>query len=111
MESYLTAEISAAAIKENLGLLRKQISPATKLCAVVKADCYGHGLKLLLGTISAGADCLAVATPEEAIQLRQLGYERPVLAFFSPCAFAAGRELADALEELVARHTGMNGRD
>ncbi|RPI58557.1 MAG: hypothetical protein EHM48_10025, partial [Planctomycetaceae bacterium] len=62
MESYLTAEISASAVTHNLATLRKLLKPATKLCAVVKADCYGHGLDLLLPIISATADCLAVAT-------------------------------------------------
>ena len=60
MESYLTAHISASAIEHNLALLRGLIPPATKLCAVVKADCYGHGLGNLLGLLSRHADWLAV---------------------------------------------------
>ncbi|MGC9455049.1 MAG: alanine racemase [Phycisphaerae bacterium] len=103
MESYLTAEISASAVSENLSLLRQRLSPAAKLCAVVKADAYGHGLKVLLPVISAGADALAVATPQEAIALRQAGYERPLLMFFSACAYSDGPELRDALRELIAR--------
>ncbi|MFW6066519.1 MAG: alanine racemase [Planctomycetota bacterium] len=103
MESYLTAEISASAVRENLSLLRRQVSPATKLCAVVKADAYGHGLKALLPVISSGADALAVATPQEAIALREAGYERPLLMFFSPCACADGTELREALRELIIR--------
>ncbi|MFB3890529.1 MAG: alanine racemase [Phycisphaerae bacterium] len=107
MESYLKAEVSSSAVAHNLELLRGMTAPGVKLCAVVKADCYGHGLEVLLNPIAAHADCLAVATPQEAVQLRDLGYERPVLAFFSPCAYAAGRELAAALEELVARRITM----
>ncbi len=107
MESYLIAEISASAVAHNLALLRKLLAPATKLCPVVKADCYGHGLDLLLGVISQAADCLAVATPQEAIHLRQLGYERPILAFFSACAFTDGQELRDALDELIAHQVTL----
>ena len=102
MRSYLTAQISASAVRENLRLLRKRLAPATRLCAVVKADCYGHGLALLLPTISAQADALAVAVPEEAIRLRSLGYRGPILAFFSACGYAAGAELAEAQAELIA---------
>ena len=102
MQSYLTAQISASAVLANLRLLRQQLGPATRLCAVVKADCYGHGLKLLLDTIASQADALAVATPEEAIRLRGLGYHGPVLAFFSACGYAQGGELAEAEEELIS---------
>jgi alanine racemase len=107
MESYLTAEISASAIRANLGLLRQQLSPAVKLCAVVKADCYGHGLDVLLPVIARGADFLAVATAEEAIHLRRLGYDGPVLMLFSACACANGQQRAAALPELVARHVTL----
>ncbi len=102
VESYLTAEISASAVRANLALLRGRLSPGTRLCAVVKADCYGHGVETLLGVIAESADMLAVAAPQEAIELRRLGYAGDVLIFFTPCAWGVGRELRDALAELVA---------
>ncbi len=102
MESYLKAEISGSAVEANLKLLRERISPGTKICAVVKADCYGHGLETLLGLISEKVDCLGVATPQEAIHLRRLGYEREILMFFSSTAHADGEELRDTLDELIA---------
>lgn len=107
MESYLTAEISASAVRENLTLIRGLLSPRTKLCAVVKADCYGHGIDLLLPTISALADHLAVATPDEAIHLRRLGYNGPIIMFFSACAYSDGTDLRDALEQLVAHNVTL----
>jgi len=107
MQSYLTAEISASAVQTNLALLRGHLSPGTKLCAVVKADCYGHGLETLLGVIGQEADCLGVATPHEAIGLRQLGYERPILMFFSACAYIEGQEQRDALQELIANNVTL----
>ena len=103
MQSYLTAETSASAVRTNIELLRGQISPAVKLCAGVKADCYGHGLELLLGVIAELADVLAVAAPEEAIAVRRLGYEGPLLTFFSACAYADGPELREATDELIAQ--------
>jgi len=107
MESYLNAEISASAVAANLALLRGLLAPGVKLCAVVKADCYGHGLSLLLGTLAGAADCLAVATPEEAIALRQMGYQRPILMFFSACALSGGQDRQDALTELIARNVTL----
>ena len=103
MENYLTAEVSSSAVKANLALLRQRLSPGTRLCAVVKADCYGHGLSLLLSLLAQETDCLGVATPEEAVNLRRMGYEGPILVFFSACAYADGHDLRDALKELIVR--------
>lgn len=107
MESYLTAHISASAIEHNIRLLRERIPSATKLCAVVKADGYGHGLVHLLGLLGRHADWLAVTSPEEALGLRSLGYERPLLMFFSPCATADGAELRQTLDELITQNVTM----
>jgi len=101
--SYLTAEVSATAVRANLAVLRGRLAPGTRLCAVVKADCYGHGLAGLVGILADAADCLGVATPEEALALRRVGFSRAVLVFFSACAYADGRCLEDALEALIAR--------
>jgi alanine racemase len=102
MRSYLTLQISAAAVRTNLQLLRQQLRPGVKLCPVVKADCYGHGMKLLWDTIAPLADFLAVAAPEEAIRLRDAGYRGPLLSLFSACAYAQGAELAEAQQEMIS---------
>ncbi len=102
MESFLTANISCRAVAENLRLLRDCLSPGTKICAVVKGDCYGHGIKLLLDTITAGADWLAVVTGAEAIEIRELGFQEPVLMLFSAGAFGA-----DELQELIRREVTL----
>lgn len=107
MESYLTAEISASSVQANLQLLRGSLGNSAKLCAVVKADCYGHGLEVLLPTIAPLVDHLAVATPHEALTIRQLGYGGELLAFFSACAFHEASELRELLEELIARQVTL----
>jgi alanine racemase len=104
---YLTAEISASAVKANLGCLRRMLPEATRLCAVVKADCYGHGHDLLLPTLGAGADWLAVASPDEALHLRQVGYAGEILMFFSPCALPEAKELTGLVSELIARRVTL----
>ena len=101
--SCLTAEISGSAVTENLKLLRQRISPGTKLCAVVKANCYGHGLEALLGIIAARADMLGVATAEEALEVRRMGYDGVLLVFFPACACAKAQDRCNTLEELISR--------
>ena len=99
--SYLTAEISAGAIRHNFQSLRSQLSRGARICAVVKANCYGHGTMTLLGLMEELADCLGVATPEEALNLRRMGYEDQIIMFLPCCAWASGRERREALDHLI----------
>ena len=59
------ADIDLGAIRHNVTLLRRIASPAA-LCAVVKADGYGHGaIEAAVAALEAGATSLAVALVEE----------------------------------------------
>lgn len=74
------AQVDVSAIKRNCAVLRSALGPATRLCAVVKADAYGHGCAhTARAAVEAGADWLAVATAWEAVELRSLGLSVPVL--------------------------------
>lgn len=107
MESYLTAEISAAALRHNLRTLRRRLAPGVKLCVAAKANAYGHGLQLVLDVLAEQADALGVATPDEAVALRHHGFRKPILMFFSACAYGEGAELRDALAQLVANRVWL----
>ena len=73
------AEIDLTAITHNTGILKGLISPDTLLMAVVKANGYGHGAgRVAEAALAAGADCLGVATVEEAGQLSQAGVDAPI---------------------------------
>ncbi len=73
------AEIDLAAIRHNIRQIRGVAGPAVKLVAVVKANAYGHGaVKVSLAALEAGADCLAVAIPEEGAELRSAGLAVPI---------------------------------
>ena len=73
------AEIDTAAVTANVGLLRSLVAPS-RLCAVVKADGYGHGsIAVARAALEGGASMLAVALVEEAVTLREAGIEAPVL--------------------------------
>lgn len=63
-------EIDIKALKHNYKTLKKAFG-STKICAVVKADAYGHGMvPVALGLYEEGVDFFAVATINEAVELR-----------------------------------------
>ena len=73
-------EIDLAALAHNVKALKAFVAPHTKLMAVVKADAYGHGAVTVARTALAnGADCLAIATLAEGVELRSVGIEAPIL--------------------------------
>ena len=73
-------EIDLAALAHNVRTLKAFVAPQTKLMAVVKADAYGHGAKAVAQTaLNNGADCLAIATLAEGVELRQAGIAAPIL--------------------------------
>jgi alanine racemase len=64
------------------------------VCAVVKADGYGHGaVAVAQAAIAAGATWLAVALIEEALVLRRAGITAPILLLSEPPVAAAGAVL------------------
>ncbi|MFD1337269.1 alanine racemase [Oceanobacillus iheyensis] len=73
-------EVSLDAIHHNVTAFKNHIDHHTKLMAVVKADGYGHGaVEVAQEALTAGADYLAVAILDEAIQLRDAGIDAPLL--------------------------------
>jgi alanine racemase len=64
--------------------LIEMIAPA-QLCAVVKADGYGHGdVPVASAALEAGAGRFAVALAEEGIRLREGGIDAPILILSEP---------------------------
>lgn len=82
------AEVDLTAIRANAASLARVCSPA-ELCAVVKADGYGHGaVAVARAAIEGGASRLAVAVVEEALELREAGIGAPLLVLSDPPAAA-----------------------
>jgi alanine racemase len=78
------ADVDLDAVAHNVRVLRQQVAPAL-LCAVVKADGYGHGaIPVGRAALAAGADWLAVAQVPEAVALRQAGIDAPLLVLSEP---------------------------
>lgn len=84
MERYREtwAEVDLGAIQHNVKAIKQQLPPETKMFAVVKANGYGHGaIHTANAALIAGADFLAVALLEEALELRKAGITSPILVF------------------------------
>ncbi|MBV9916157.1 MAG: alanine racemase [Solirubrobacterales bacterium] len=74
------ARVNLAAIERNVARLERELHGTSALCAVVKADGYGHGaVPSARAAIAGGASWLAVATAAEAAQLRAGGIETSIL--------------------------------
>ncbi len=89
------AKVNLAAIERNCARLLAELGDGARLCAVVKADGYGHGsLASARAALAAGASMLAVADASEARELRDGGLVEAPLLVMGPLA---QRELAEAL--------------
>ena len=77
----LKAVVSLDAIAHNFAEMKKNIAEGTKMIAVIKADGYGHGAEAIARLIDNYSYIwgYAVATAEEALQLRNAGVEKPIL--------------------------------
>ncbi len=89
--------ISRRALLHNARLIRARLSPGTKLCAIVKADAYGHGAAQVADALCnfaadvpgqperPAADALAVASLDEAAGLPvEAGVAGPHILIFRP---------------------------
>lgn len=75
------AEVDLDAIATNIENIKKNIKPETKIIAVIKTDGYGHGA-IPIARILEQDDAVwgyAVATVEEAHELREKGIKKPML--------------------------------
>ncbi|WP_053351591.1 alanine racemase [Leucobacter musarum] len=98
-------EIDPAAIRHNLGCLVDALSgdSSPEICAVVKADAYGHGIEHVLPLIvDAGIRSVGIASNAEARRVRELGFSGRIIRVRA----AAPAEVAGALGERVEEWVG-----
>jgi alanine racemase len=102
------ARVDVGAVERNCARLAAAVAPA-RLCAVVKADGYGHGaLPAARAAQAGGAAWLAVATALEARQLRAEGVDGPLLVMGAlsaeeiPIAAEARADVVAWREDFVA---------
>ncbi len=103
MEHYLEARISKDRLVHNCNLLR-DIARGAKLCVAIKANAYGHGVKECLGAFEqANVDMLAVACIEEAIELRTLKWNKPILILGSEFSIYQGKYQQEIAEVIISQ--------
>ncbi|MHB8106281.1 MAG: alanine racemase [Candidatus Cryosericum sp.] len=74
------AEIDLTAIRDNLRAIRACTPLTTQVVGVVKADAYGHGAVRVAAVLEQEqVHLLAVATPDEAVELRENGITAEIL--------------------------------
>ena len=79
-----SAVVDLEALEANAAELARRAAPA-ELCAVVKADGYGHGsVAAGRAALAGGATWLAVALVEEGVELRDAGVTAPILLLSEP---------------------------
>jgi alanine racemase len=103
------ARVDLGAIERNCRGLRRSLTGGAQLCAVVKADAYGHGaVPAARAALAGGATTLGVATAAEAVGLREHFPDARILTMgaLSPVelelALRAGSEIAVWRRDAVA---------
>lgn len=102
-----TARISVSRFTKNIELIRTfldcdgEICP--RICLPVKADAYGHGaIKIGIIAAKAGVDWLAVATVDEAEELKAAGITIPILLLSLPVREEISRIVEADVSSVVA---------
>ena len=77
MTRPVRARINLQALQHNFNRVR-QFAPNSKIMAIIKANAYGHGL-VRVAQVLPDADAFGVACLEEAITLREAGFDRRIV--------------------------------
>jgi len=104
------AHVNLAAVERNVARLRRELRDGAELCAVVKADAYGHGaVPVARAALAGGATWLAVAAAQEATGLRAAGIDARLLIMGAlgpeelDAAIDSGADIVAWREDFVAR--------
>ncbi len=74
---HVYGSVNSAALLHNLSIAR-QHAPTAQVMAVVKKDGYGHGLIRVAKTLESNVDGFAVASVDEAVNLKESSVGKPV---------------------------------
>lgn len=101
-QSNAWLEINLGQFKTNIEQFKSHINPSSKICAVMKADAYGNGIRGLMPTIiEQGIPCVAITSNAEARAVRESGFQGQLMRVRSATIseIAAVAELN--IEELI----------
>ncbi len=90
-DRWAWVEVDLDAVRRNTRAFMECLKGGTRLCAVVKANAYGHGaVPVARACKAAGADMFAVATVAEGVALREGGVAEPILLLAQPPQSSVG---------------------
>ena len=103
LNGIISSPISTSALAVNPALMATPEKAADQACrqAVAKADCYGHGWLQCQEECHLLADWVAVATPEEALAVRQAGWRKPILVLMA--SRFPGGSARERLRQLISQ--------
>ena len=105
------AEIDLDALRFNAASIKARLGSAA-LCAVVKADAYGHGaISAAEAFLGGGADGLAVAIVDEGVELRQAEITAPILLLSEPPADVMSAAIAAVLTPTLTTLGGVEAAE
>ncbi len=103
----VSADVDLSAIRSNVAILTDLVAPA-RVCAVVKADGYGHGaVAAARAALAGGAHLLGVALVAEGAELRTAGIEAPILVLSQASVHELDDLVAQRLEATVYTPAGV----
>ena len=94
------AEVNLGAVRYNISNIKNNIPASVGLMPVIKADGYGHGAVEVARAISDFSDMFGVATIEEALELRSVRINKPILIL--------GTLSASHFEEAILNNISVN---
>ncbi|OIQ36171.1 MAG: alanine racemase [Roseobacter sp. MedPE-SW] len=101
-------EISLAQISQNLRHTLTRLPPKTRLCAVIKADAYGHGIENVVPALMAqGVSHIGICSNSEARAVRDAGFAGSLLRLRTATPQEVEGALCDRVEELIGSVEGL----
>ncbi len=101
-------EISRAQITQNLHNTLKRLPTQTRLCAVIKADAYGHGIQNMVPLLMAQrVSHIGISSNAEARAVRDAGFAGAVLRLRTATPEEVEGALSEGVEELVGSEAGL----
>jgi len=95
-------EIDASAFEKNLRTVQALVGEKVQVCAVLKADAYGHGLALLTPSLVAlGVPYAGITSNEEAAALRSHGFKGRIMRLRAATLGEVETALPFDVEELI----------
>lgn len=95
-------EVDLRQFKRNIEQFKSHINSQTKICAVMKADAYGNGIRGLMPTILAQEiPCIAITSNAEARAVRESGFKGQLMRVRSASFEEIAQSVELNIEELI----------